>query len=282
MRYRMLVADIDGTLVDPRLRIPEGVRASVKEAQARGVRVLLATGRIWPSARRFYEALGADPPAILYNGGLVYDFTTGRVLFRDNLPAAHARTVFSLVREFPDVQPHVFMGDRMYVGRMNEITDAYRRKDELPVEETGDLLAFVEAALGRDAGAVGKIMVIGPRAPLLAFSARLSAVDPAVSQVFSEHTYCEILPPGVSKGRALRLVASALGVLLAEVIAVGDNFNDLDMIEAAGLGVAMGNAPEALRARADFVCPPTEEEGLREVIERFVLRAPARGSCRSP
>ncbi len=94
--------------------------------------------------------------------------------------------------------------------------------------------------------------------------------------------YLEILPPNVSKGTALGAMLEALGVVAAETIAIGDNWNDLEMIEAAGLGVAMGQAPEGVRARADYVCGTAEEEGVREVIERFVLAAPEGAQTRSP
>ena len=89
--------------------------------------------------------------------------------------------------------------------------------------------------------------------------------------VQSEPVYLEILPPGVSKGAALRGDGRHPGNSVAETIAVGDNWNDVEMIEAAGLGVAMGQAPPGVRARADYVCGTAEEEGVQEVIERFVL-----------
>jgi hypothetical protein len=102
-----------------------------------------------------------------------------------------------------------------------------------------------------------------------------------VHAVQSEPIYLEILPPGVSKGEALRAMWDALGVAPAETIAIGDNWNDVEMIEAAGLGVAMGHAPEGVQVRADYVCGSAEEEGVREVIERFVLgtgQPPPRGA----
>ena len=95
----------------------------------------------------------------------------------------------------------------------------------------------------------------------------------SVHAVQSEPVYLEILPLGVSKGSALEAMVETLGISLGETIAVGDNWNDLEMIEAAGLGVAMGHAPAGVRARAGYVCPTVEEEGVREVIERFVVRS---------
>jgi Cof subfamily protein (haloacid dehalogenase superfamily) len=236
----------------------------VRAAQAQGVRVCLATGRIWLSARQYFERLGADPPAILYNGGLVYDFRTDTVLRRTNLDYAHARAVLEILREFPEVQPHLYAGDRVYTGRANELTDRYRRKDSIRVEEVGDLVAF----LPRDPM---KILIVGARPDLERAVARIRTLPMPINTVFSEETYLEILPVGSSKGVALEFVAAQLEVPLSQVIAVGDNLNDLEMLRTAGLGVAMGNAPEAVRAAADLVTRTNDEEGLRDVIERFVL-----------
>ncbi|MDR7423401.1 MAG: Cof-type HAD-IIB family hydrolase [Armatimonadota bacterium] len=264
MRYRLLVADIDGTLVNAQREITAPVRDAVRAAQAQGVRVCLATGRIWPSARRFVEGLGADPPAILYNGALVYDFARDEVWLRRALPAEHARAVLRLLRRHQAVQPHLYVDDRVYIGRMNEITAAYQQKDSLQAEAVGDLADWLSTD-------PMKILIIGPPAALAAVVPELDALPFPVNHVFSEATYLEVLPPGVSKGEALRAAATHLGVAREEIIAVGDNLNDLAMVEYAGLGVAMANAPDALRARADYVAPSNDEGGLGEVIERFIL-----------
>ncbi|HEU5298072.1 MAG TPA: HAD family hydrolase, partial [bacterium] len=121
--YRLLVADIDGTIVTGQREITPGVLAAVRAAQAQGVRVLLATGRIWMSAEQYVRAVGADPPVILYNGGLVYDFSTGGEWRRVFLDYDHARAVLEILRGFPEVQPHVYAGDRVYTGTANEITE---------------------------------------------------------------------------------------------------------------------------------------------------------------
>ena len=263
--YRLVVADIDGTLVTRHREITPGVLAAVREAQSRGVRVCLATGRIWLSARPYFERLGADPPAILYNGGLVYDFRTDSVLRRIPLDHEHARAVLEVLRGVPEVQPHLYAGDRVFTGRVNDLTERYRRKDSIQVEEVGDLVAF----LPRDPM---KILIVGARGDLERALARIRTIPLPINTVFSEETYLEILPVGSSKGVALEFVAARLDVPLAQVIAVGDNLNDLEMLRTAGLGVAMGNAPEALRNAADVVTRTNDEEGLRDVIERFVLQ----------
>jgi len=262
--FRLLVADIDGTLVTGDRRITPGVRAAVQAAREAGVRVCLATGRMWRSAEPYVRALGADPPAILYNGGLVYDFRTGTEWRRLHLEPAHARAVLEILRDIPQVQPHLYVGDQVYTGEMNAITERYMHKDGLEVTAVGDLLAFLPPA-------PMKILIIGARPDLERVARAVAARPVAINMVFSEETYLEILPTGSSKGDALRFVAEHLGIPLRQTIAVGDNLNDLEMIRIAGLGVAMGNAPEALKIHAGYIAPTNEEEGLVDVIDRFVL-----------
>lgn len=268
MRYRLLVADIDGTLVNREREITPPVQAAVTAAQARGVRICLATGRIWPSARQFVEGLGADPPVILYNGAMVYDFARDEVWQRVPLPIEQARDALRILRRHPAAQPHLYVDDRVYVQKRTESTMIYQRKDNLPVEVVGDLADWLSVA-------PMKILIIGERPALEAVARDLDALPYSVNHVFSEVIYLEVLPPGISKGVALRALAERLGIERDAIIAVGDNLNDLAMIEYAGLGVAMANAPEALRSRADFVAPSNDDHGLQEVIERFIL-APVR------
>lgn len=260
----MIVADIDGTLVTGDRQITPGVREAVRTVQARGVRVCLATGRMWQSAEPYFRRLGADPPAILYNGGLVFDFTTQMVLRQVQLDYDQARAVLEILRGIPEVQPHLYVDNRVYTGQANVLTDRYRRKDGLQVEEVGDLVQF----LPRNPM---KILIIGARPDLERAAGLIRRLPLPINLVFSEETYMEIIPMGSSKGVALQFVAQHLGIPLKAVIAVGDNLNDLEMIQLAGLGVAMGNAPDELKAHADFVTATNEQEGLRHVIERFIL-----------
>jgi Cof subfamily protein (haloacid dehalogenase superfamily) len=260
-------------LVNREREITAPVRGAVAQAQARGVRVCLATGRIWRSAQRFVEGLGADSPAILYNGGLVYDFRAGETWLKVSLAQTEARDVLRILRDHPEVAPHVYVGDQIYVTRMVEHTRIYQQKDGLQVHMVGDLATWLAAD-------PMKILIIGERPALEAVVCDIDRLPYPINHVFSESIYLEVLPQGSSKGAALRAVAARLDVAREEIIAVGDNLNDLSMIEYAGLGVAMANAPERLRAAADFVAPSNDEHGLQEVIERFIL-APDRGLTRT-
>ncbi len=264
MMIQLVALDLDGTLLTSTREISSGVLAAVSAAQARGVRVLVATGRIWPSAAPYVQRVGADPPVILYNGGLVYDFRTDTVLHRVTLAYDHARAVLELLSQYPQVQPHLCIDDRIYVGHSNALSEAYARKNGVSVIEVGDLVKFLPPD-------PMKILIVGARTDLVAVKAAIGALPLPIHSVFSELTYLEILPVGISKGTALAFVAQQLAIPRAAVLAVGDNLNDLEMIQFAGVGVAMANAEAALIPQADYVTGTNDEDGVRDVIERFVL-----------
>ncbi len=269
MAYRLVVADLDGTARSRRFGITPGVRRAIADAQARGVRVCVATGRMWRSAAPWVERLGADAPVILYNGGRLFDFDGGRILLDRRLAAASTRRALAVIRRDPAVQPHLFLNDHVYVERRHLLTEAYAAEDGVEY----DVVKAFEPLLTDDAH---KILVVGDPDRLEALGGEARRAQLSARAVRSEDTKLEFLPPDVSKRAALEVMLEALGVEARAVIAVGDGWNDLEMIEAAGLGIAMGDAPEGVRARADHVCGTADEEGLREVLERFVLgRSPA-------
>jgi Cof subfamily protein (haloacid dehalogenase superfamily) len=263
-RYRLVVVDLDGTARSRQLGVTFGVRGAVAAAQARGVRVCVATGRMWRSAEPWVRTLGADSPVILYNGGQVLDFSTGRSLYERRLPRLAARGALTLVRRVPEVQPLLYAGDRVYAEQQHPLTDAYAVDDGLSYEIVPSLDILLD-------GDPHKLLIIGAHERIEALQGTVRQAGLPVHAVQSEPVYLEILPSGVSKGAALRAMVEALGIAIEETIAIGDNWNDLEMIEAAGLGVAMGHAPEGVRTKADYVCGTAEDEGVREVIERFVL-----------
>lgn len=264
MTPRLLVTDLDGTARSRRLGVTAGVREAIRAARAAGVRVCVATGRMWQSAEPWVRALGADSPVILYNGGQVLDFAAGAVRWDQRLPRAAAGQALHLARRDPELQAHLYLDDRVYVERPHPLTDAYAADDGLTCEVVPSLDALL-------AGDPHKVLVVGAPERIAGLHAAVRRARLPAHAVQSEPAYLEILPPGVSKGAALQRVLALLGLQAAEVVAVGDNWNDLEMLEIAGVGVAMGHAPEGVRVRADHVCGTAEEEGLREVIERFVL-----------
>lgn len=264
MRYRLLVTDVDGTLLPADRKLPAAVRQAVRAAQARGVRVCLATGRMWRSVRPYLEAVGADSPVILYNGAVVYDFEADRVVERHTLDPDGVRAALEVLREFPDVRPHLFADDRVYVDRQDAQSRAYLERDGITAEEVGNLLECLPPD-------PIKVLVVGDPDRLAVLDTELARRAPQVRRVFSERNFLEVLPAGVSKGSALQRVCALLGVPPELVVAVGDNPNDLEMLQVAGLGVAVSNAHPTLRAAAAYVTRAGPGEAIVEVVDRFLL-----------
>ncbi|HLW59969.1 MAG TPA: HAD family hydrolase [bacterium] len=265
VRYRVLVTDIDGTLVPESKVVPPGVVAAIAAARARGVRICLATGRQPRSAKRFVDAVGADSPTIVYNGGLLYDYPSARALWARPLPLPDARRVLPVLKGFPETSPLMYIFNKVFAERRTPFVDLYSGRDALEVEITPDFSTLLtEPPM--------KFLVVGHRPDLDRLSRTLAALPgPPINQVFSQSDYLEILPPGIDKGVALRELAETVGVPLAQIVAVGDAMNDLGMLEMAGLGVAVEGSPAPLLAAAGATCPRPEQEGLRVLIERLFL-----------
>lgn len=269
MRFRLLVTDVDGTLVDHRQEIPKRNLEAAEGFREAGGLVTLATGRIEVSAGPYGLRLGANAPAILYNGGCIHDFTDGRTLWSDLVPPATCRLLIDLLETDYRalVHPILYVSGRPRVREMTETLRIYQQKDRLVLEPVGAL--YNALALP-----VSKVLIIGEGTDLQRLDDDLKRTAPpgTVNSVRSEPTYLEVLPVGCNKGTALERLTALLQIPMAEVVAVGDNLNDLEMVRVAGLGVAVANAHPDLKAAARWVSPWTNEEAaVADLIERFCL-----------
>lgn len=280
--YRLLVVDVDGTLIGRDRHVSPRVRAAIRAALDAGALVTLATGRWFHSAQPIAAELELELPIVLHNGALVKDSLTGAVLDHCHLPLGLARAAIETIvrhRLQPIVYENAFEGEQILAGPAehdSETTARYLatkpRLRRLPLAEltlTADPLELVVADTAERAKPLLCELAGGPWRTVT-----------SMSTLVPDARFVEVMSPECSKTNAIRRLAAGLGVAMEQVMAVGDNFNDLDMIEAAGLGVAMGNAPPEVRARAAWVAPPVEQDGLAAAIERFVLGRAARGPGR--
>jgi Cof subfamily protein (haloacid dehalogenase superfamily) len=272
--YRLLVSDVDGTLLDPNSEVTPRVREALRAAAEAGCAVTLATGRSLALARPVAAALGLEVPLILHSGAVIREARSGAVLYDCHLPLEPARAAVAAAIA-RGLQPLVFenahRGERVLTGPAEFDNSATRRYLRNKLERC-HRLPYRELPGEHDPLCV---TVLGNQDNLRSFRAELETIPGcrgalAVLPAVRSHLL-DILGRGCSKAAALSALASRLGISLAEVIAVGDHANDLEMIRAAGVGVAMGNAPEEVRAVADWVAPPNTEDGLAAVVERFIL-----------
>jgi len=265
LRIRLLAIDLDGTLVNDRLEMDPRDIAAVKAATAAGVTVVLATGRMFTSSLRYAETLGLSGPIINYQGAVVREIASSDVWYRCELTVPMQQRVLALA-EPRDWHVNAYVDERVYTARARPEADLYAKIAMVPYQVVGPLSKWVH-------GDSTKMVLVDPDpADVPARLAELSAWMGDVARVTrSLDWFVEVVNPQVSKSRALAMVADRLGIAQAEVGAVGDNLNDQDMVAWAGFGVAMGNAPEALKAVAKYVTGRIGEAGVAQVIERFVI-----------
>lgn len=265
MPIRLLAIDLDGTLVNDRLELDPRDVAAVKAATAAGVAVVLATGRMFKSSLRYAEPLGLNGPIINYQGAMVREIASGEVWYRCELTIPMQQRVLAFA-EPRDWHVNAYVDERVYTAKPRPEADLYARIAMVPYEVVGPLSKWVRQ------DSTKMVLVDMEPEDVPARIAELSAWMGDVGRVTrSLDWFVEVVNPQVSKARALAMVADRLGVAQADVCAIGDNMNDEDMVSWAGLGVAMGNAPAALKTVAKYVTASIDEAGVAQVIERFVI-----------
>lgn len=268
MTYRMIALDLDGTLLDQRMEIQPPVRAAVAAAQARGVVVTIATGRTFRATQPHIAVLGIRDPVICYQGGAIFDAQTGAVSNAVTIPGPLAAEGAQFMLDL-GLFCLVYADEKIYVADATRPELDYYRSfhpEGIELVVTPDLAEVTKSlsTLKVQFTAVPEII----DRHLAAFHARF---DGRLHVLRAHDHYLELTPLGVSKGSALAQLASNLTIPQAEVIAIGDHFNDLEMIQWAGLGLAMANGAPAVQALADAVIPSVGENGVAWAIERYVL-----------
>jgi len=273
---RLIALDIDGTLVDEDLLLRQRTKDAVSEAGRRGIAVSLVTGRMAISAMPFADALGLTGPIVAQQGALVRAMPKpgsrrpGRLLYHRPLrPEVTVEIVRWCLER--DLTPHFNYLEWMIVGSTEPSIDQYRLF-------VGDRLELVPDIAVRARGHVTKVVALGEGNHSIDVLDEGRVHFAGRAEVTLSHPrFLEFLAPGVSKGMAVRWLARRLGVPLGQCLAVGDQYNDLEMISEVGHGVAMPSAPAAVRAAARFVAPPVGDEGAAQMIEQIAL-----GGWRSP
>jgi Cof subfamily protein (haloacid dehalogenase superfamily) len=261
----LLAIDLDGTLVNDRLELDPRDVGAVKAATAAGVTVVLATGRMFKSSVKYAGPLGLTGPIINYQGAMVREIASGDIWYRCELTVPMQLRVLALA-ERKDWHVNAYVDERVYAARSRPEADLYAKIAMVPYEVVGPLSKWVHQ------DSTKMVLVDLDPADVPVRIAELSAWVGDVARVTrSLDWFVEVVNPEVSKSRALAMVAERLRVAQADVCAIGDNLNDEDMVAWAGFGVAMGHAPEALKAVAKYVTRSIGEAGVAHVIERFVL-----------
>ena len=271
LNIKLLVLDIDGTISGESNQIQEPVKQAIKAAQALGVQVAIATGRMYRSALRFHQDVGSNLPLIAYQGAWIQDPITQEV--HRHLPVS-IETAHQLLDYFeqPELRAllsvHFYINDQLYVRELTPETQIYAGRSNIEPIAVGDLRTVLTTAPTKVLALSDDIALIEK----LLGSLRQRYTPAELYLTTSVATFFEATNPLVNKGTAVRYLAEEmLGLNAANVMTIGDNFNDLEMLQYAGVGVAMGNAPADVQAIANWVAPTVEQDGAAVAIKTFIL-----------
>ena len=267
----LLVVDIDGTISGRSNDISPLVLASLKAVQAQGIAVTIATGRMYSSAQRFHRLLNSKLPLIAYQGAWIQD-TGSDVLLQDwkltPIQVTYLLDYFEQPHLRDRIDVHLYIGDRLHVRDITAQTENYSSRSGIKPVATGDL----RSTLGTPPT---KLLALGPDASLIQTClAELKTLTPPEPWhlTTSSATFLEATHPQANKGEAVRYLAEdILGLQAHQVMTIGDNFNDLEMLQYAGIGVAMGDAPIRVKQQADWVTASAEEDGVAQILNTLLL-----------
>jgi Cof subfamily protein (haloacid dehalogenase superfamily) len=276
MHYRLLALDVDGTLLDPSGALRPAVRDAVIAVQQRGLRVVLCTGRRFRTARPLAQALQLDAPLVVHNGAVVKDLASGQTLQQSYMPTDMYHQALTLLRRLST--PMVYID--AFHENVDILTESIERAHPFQRAYLTDQLAHCRIVDDIASPLSHGVILLSIMADGTSLQALRLVVEQAMGARGRVHLLMnknyqgyilEILQTGVSKWQAVQHLAAQQDIAPEEIIAVGDDHNDLDMIRYAGLGIAMGNAVPEVQAAADVITGSNAEDGLVQALERFIL-----------
>ena len=266
MKIKLLATDLDGTLLRGGKPVSAGNIAAAQAAAKAGTIVTIATGRMYRAALPVAEALGLDVPIITYNGALIKS-TSGKVYYEQYLDEEICRRItdFAAARGW---YLQTYSGDGLYYSDYGEFSRRYEHSQKVIGEDIG------YEGMRNKVSKMYKMLIITPDPAVTKdWMAQLTAeFGDSVTLTQSSADFIEIISPGVSKASALVKLAEFLDIDISETMAIGDANNDLPMLKAAGVSVAMGNATDDVKAIADAVTGNCDDDGWAQAIYKYVLK----------
>ena len=258
--YDVVYFDLDGTLLDGDSRIPKKNLYALSRLRAAGVRIGVATGRMYSAARRYIQQIASDAPAILYNGAQLARPEDGTPLWEAHLTEETTATAVEAARS---IGAHVnfYRGRDFYVESLGPHGKKFIDKEDIYPQRVDDLISLL------DNGPPLKLLLIGEPFHLVPCRKKLlEKLGDRVTLMFSEPDYLEVLPAGTNKGLALHQALRLLGIEGDRAVAFGDGENDAAMLQQAGWGVAMENARTEAKEAADHLTGPNTGDGISKAL----------------
>jgi Cof subfamily protein (haloacid dehalogenase superfamily) len=264
MNIKMIVTDIDDTLLTGSHNISERTRQALLDAQNKGIYVVLASGRPVPAMTGFAQELGLDRYGsylISYNGAVLYDCRERKIIFEQRLQNEILKKLYA-ISERENVYIHTYSDSAIITDDICEHTEFESTLTGMPIEKVDDFNASVE-------GDVIKAMLLDdPKRIREVHDSLTDWARDTISMTISKPFFLEFMHKDVDKGATLGRLAAKLGIARDEIVAFGDSNNDMTMLQFAGTGVAMGNAKDEVKQIADCITACNNSDGIAEYLKR--------------
>lgn len=268
MDYKLLALDLDGTLTNSKKKITPQTLEALIDIQEKGVKVVLASGRpvygILPLAKQLHLA-DYGSYVLGFNGGRIIDCRTKEVVYNQTLPDNIIDTLFDLVKKYPELDILTYTEQNILSGiKPNQYTELESRINHMPIILSEDFKTEAPAN-------PNKFLVTGDPAVIADCKDELKRFYRGKISIYcSDPFFLEIMPKDIDKGNSLSQLLESTGITREDMICCGDGYNDITMIELAGLGVAMENAQPLVRSLADYITKSNDEDGILHVINKFI------------
>jgi Cof subfamily protein (haloacid dehalogenase superfamily) len=272
--YKAVFLDMDGTLLRSDHSVSEATMKTIRTLTGRGIPVILVSARPVNAVLPTFRAIGIPDhyPIVTLNGSYIVEME--QPIFDARIDLGTVKDVSEQVRPFGATIAY-YLQREWY----SEISDGWTDHEQkimdvkLRVAPLTDLIKEWEARRI----APNKMMVMNEPAAILEIQKHLRSIYGGRLNIYpSKATYLEVMDKAGSKSNAVTFVSERMGLIPAEIVAMGDNYNDIEMIRFAGMGVAMGNAPDDIKELADYVTDTNNDDGVRKALEKFFELEPAR------
>lgn len=268
MNNKILVLDIDGTLTNSEKLISPETKKGLMMIQERGHIIILASGRPTPGMMRYAKELELEKYGgylLSFNGARIINCRTGDIVYQQTLPRFILPKIYRFAKE-NECGLITYCGDYVVSGtEIDEYIELEARINGMPVRKVDDFLHFIDFD-------VNKCLMTAPPEKAEKLTAMLQEKFEGILSIYrSEPFFIEIMPKNIDKASSLNRMLETVGLKKEDVICCGDGYNDVTMVAYAGIGVAMANAKEEVKAVADYITKSNDEDGLVEVIDKFIL-----------
>ena len=271
--YKLVAIDLDGTLLDINKEISDRNKKAIGLAMQKGVKIVVCSGKVFTGARLYAKQIGSVDPIIACNGAIITESHNGNILYSDYMKLEVCLKINEICQKHR-VYYHVYAGDTMLTEKLGFTSKKYfERNKTLPPEDRVDIevVKNMEAKLKSIPGRVLKFVIVSDDLQLLRRVRQDMEQLSEVDVMSSNYDNFEVMNKGVSKGAALEKLSGIYGILPEQMIAIGDNENDVSMFDYAGLSIAMENGEAIAKAAAKYITAPNDADGVAQAIEKFVL-----------